>query len=387
MKASLIFPAGFVLLLYLSGCGGRTSHETPKETAPAPIPVKTEVAILTEGPILFKAPGTVKSVTVASLSSKVMGTIQDVKVRAGDRVQKGQLLIIVDSRETDAMVQKALAGQGEAVQALQEMDQNIESAEFNVKLATTTLKRYEELASQKSVSPQEFDEVKTKQQSAASSLEALRARRKQVEARVRQAESDVQAARALLSYTQITSPLSGVVVARLVEPGMLSAPGGPLLVVEETNQYQLELTVEEGRIARLKPGQALAVRIPSLPSPDMTGTITEVQPAADPSSRTFTVKVKLPPQPQLRTGIYGEAFFEGGKSKGIWIPSASILHQGQLEGVYVVEKDHRARLRLLKLGETTSRGVEVLSGLEGGEIYVTELRPGLCDGCPVEGPR
>jgi hypothetical protein len=89
----------------------------------------------------------------------------------------------------------------------------------------------------------------------------------------------------------------------------------------------------------------------------------------------------------LRAGQYGEAFFDGGLSKGIWIQSGSIIRQGQLEGVYVLEKDNRIRLRLVKLGEITGRGIEVLSGLEAGETYVTQLSPELCDGCIVEASR
>ena len=258
MKQTQMFRTLLVLLLFLPGCGGKAAKEATKEMASRPLSVKTDVAAFTEGTMLYKAPGTVKSVTVAPLSSKMMGTVLEVKVRVGDRVQKGQLLVILDSRETNAMVQKSEAGLAEAEQALQEMDRNIESAQFNLQLASTTLKRYEELASQKSVSPQEFDEVRTKQQSAAASLDALQARKKQVEARVRQAESDVQSARALLSYTQITSPLNGVVSVRQVEPGMLAVPGMPLLTVEETDHYQLEVPVEEGRMAGLKTGQTIA---------------------------------------------------------------------------------------------------------------------------------
>jgi len=387
MKQTHMFRTLLVLLLFLPGCGEKPAKEAAKEGVSRPISVKTDVAAFTEGAMLYKAPGTVKSVAVAPLSSKIMGTVLEVKVRAGDRVQKGQLLVTLDSRETNAMVQKSEAGLAEAGQALQEMDRNIESAQFNHQLASTTLKRYEELASQKSVSPQEFDEVRTKQQSAAASLEALQARKKQVEARVRQAESDVESARALLSYTQVTSPLNGVVLARQAEVGMLAAPGVPLLTVEETDHYQLEVTVGEGRMAGLKNGQTVALRIDSLKPSELKGTIAEIQPAADPASRTFIVKLKLPQNNQVRAGMYGEAFFDGEISKGIWIQPAGVIHQGQLEGVYVLDKDNRIRLRLVKLGEITGRGVEVLSGLEGGEIYVTPLSPELCDGCLVEASR
>ena len=130
MKQTQMFRTLLVLLLFLPGCGEKPAKEAAKERMSRPLSVKTDVAAFTEGAMLYKAPGTVKSVAVAPLSSKIMGTVLEVRVRAGDRVQKGQLLVTLDSRETNAMVQKSEAGLAEAGQALQEMDRNIESAQF-----------------------------------------------------------------------------------------------------------------------------------------------------------------------------------------------------------------------------------------------------------------
>ena len=85
------------------------------------------------------------------------------------------------------------------------------------------------------------------------------------------------------------------------------------------------------------------------------------------------VKVSLPSHAQMRSGMYGEALFEGKPRQGIWIRPESVVRHGQLEGIYVIEEGSLLRLRLLKLGEITSTGVEVLSGLQGGETYVTRI--------------
>jgi hypothetical protein len=84
--------------------------------------------------------------------------------------------------------------------------------------------------------------------------------------------------------------------------------------------------------------------------------------------------------------MYGEALFEGRPRPGIWIDPESVVRHGQLEGVYVIEKGNILKLRLIKLGETTPLGIEVLSGLEGGETYVPRNIQSLQEGDRVEVP-
>jgi RND family efflux transporter MFP subunit len=322
--------------------------------------------------------------TIAPLSSKIMGTVLEVHARAGDRVRTGQVLAVIDSRETEAMVQKSESGLEEARLAIQEAEKSIEAARANLQLASVTLKRYQELLAQKSVSLQEFDEVQTRQLSAAASLEALQAKRLQAEARIRQAQSDISASEAVRAYARILCPFDGVVSQRQAEPGSLAVPGMHLLTVEETNRYRLEVPIDESQIPWVKIGETVSLEIESLGPSSQKGRVSEILPSADPSSRTYLVKIDLPRHPRLRSGMYGQALFVTGSRQGIWIRPQSIIRQGQLEGVYVLEKSGIARLRLLKLGEVTDGGIEVLSGLEGGEAYVVEAEKGLHDGSRVE---
>jgi RND family efflux transporter MFP subunit len=332
---------------------------------------------------IYKASGTVRSVVTAPLSSKITGTVLEVRVRAGDWVKAGQLLAVIDSREAKAMVEKSEASTQEAQMALQEIDKNIEAAQANLQLASTTLHRYQELAARKSVSPQEFEEVQTRQRSAAASLEALQARKLQWQAPIQQTQSEIQTSQALQSYAEIRSPLNGVVVQRQAEPGSLALPGIALLTVEEAGRYRLEVPVEESRISQIRIGEGVSVLIEALQASALPGKVSEIQPAADSSSRTYLVKINVPPNSRLCSGMYGEAHFEMGSRKGIWLPPQTIVHQGQLECVYVVERN-LARLRLLKLGESTASGVEVQAGLDGGETIVTQGMEGLRDGSRVE---
>jgi RND family efflux transporter MFP subunit len=178
--------------------------------------------------------------------------------------------------------------------------------------------------------------------------------------------------------------MTGVVTLRQAEPGSLAIPGMPLLTVEETGRYRLEVPVEESKIVQVKPGQKVEVVVNALTENKLQGTVGEIQPGADPASRTYLVKINLPVLEKLMTGMYGEALFEAGSRPGFWLNGSSVVKQGQLEGVFVVDKESRARLRLLKLGEVAAREVEVLSGLEAGESYVVEGMAALKDGSRVE---
>jgi RND family efflux transporter MFP subunit len=312
--------------------------------------------------------------------------VLEIRVRVGDRIKAGQLLAVIDSRDVEAMAQKSEAGKLEAQMALQEIEKSLEAARANRQLASSTLKRYELLAAQKSVSPQEFDEVQTRQRVAEASLEALEARKQQVIHKIQQAESDVNSSEALRSYAQIRSPFNGIVTQRLAEPGSLAVAGMPLLIVEETDRYRLEVPIEESRVSQIKSGQKVLVRVAALGLENSRSSVSEIQPAADPASRTYLAKIDLPPHPQLRSGMYGEALFEGRPRPGIWIDPESVVRHGQLEGVYVIEKGNILKLRLIKLGETTPLGIEVLSGLEGGETYVPRNIQSLQEGDRVEVP-
>jgi len=373
-----------VVLLALAGCAGNPVAETKAWEAGPPVKVKLESVQTGESRRTFEASGTVHSLVQAPLASKVMGTILEIRVRPGDPVKAGQVLAVIDSREVESMVEKAQSGIQEVQSTREEVEKGLLAAEANLELATATLKRYQELKEKKSVSPQEFEEVQARQRVATAQVDALEAKKQQVLAKAAQIRSDMGAAQVLKSYSEIRSPLNGDVSLRQAEPGSLAVPGVPLLTVEEIGRFRLEVPVEESRIARIRLGEEVRVKIDSVGREGISGVVGEIQPSADTASRTYLVKINLPALPGLRAGMYGEASFLAGTRQGIWLNPRSVVRQGQLEGVYVVDKENTARLRLLRLGESSADGVEVLSGLQDGERYVTEGPPELKDGSRVE---
>lgn len=347
----------------------------------------------------YEAVGTVRAKTSSVVAARIMGNIVSVRVREGDRVRAGQTLIEIDNREAPVQIRKAEAGVRESNDALDETERNIRAAESahaaaraNESLAASTFDRYQILFNRQSISPQEFDEVRTKLEVARAEreradrmLQAAKSRQNQMLGRIDQAKADVSNARIYAGYSRLASPLNGVVVARHVEVGSMATPGMPLLTIENDSNYRLEVGVEESQLTKIHLRDQARVTIEAIGSQELTCSVEEIVPAADPNSRSYTVKLGLPRVEgrQLRSGLYGKARFISGARNILSIPQKAITQNGQLVSVFVVDSSGTARLRLIKTGEPIGDRVEVLSGLNDGDQIVSEVFALLKDGTRV----
>jgi RND family efflux transporter MFP subunit len=352
----------FMLCILASWLTGLSACNNDKQHATSIPEIVHDVALLTAkqtmAPDSTEAIGTVRAAQSAQLSSQVMGTITQVKVHEGDEVRRGELLLTIDAAQERSAYDGANAGLSASQQA-------IAAADADYALAEATMKRYQVLYEKKSVSPQEYDEVKTR-------LAAAKARRDAATASRLQAEAAASEANTAIGFTKIRAPFDGLVVAKMANVGAIAAPGVPLLTIETSGQFRLEATVDESLISQVRLGETVPLVIDSLGAATFAGKVAQIVPMADPASRTFTVKIDLPVNPQTRSGMFGRARFARGERESILIPQAALLHRGQLDGVYVVGKDKIAHLRYVTLGKLSDNQIEILSGLENGERIVTE---------------
>jgi RND family efflux transporter MFP subunit len=156
----------------------------------------------------------------------------------------------------------------------------------------------------------------------------------------------------------------------------------PLLTVERAGAHRLEVAVEESRLPFLHVGDGVSVSLDAL-NRQIGARISEIVPAVDSASRSFIVKIDLPAEGALRSGLFGRAAFDIGRRSVLTVPSSAVVERGQLQSVFVVENG-RAHNRLVTLGETRGDLREVLSGLAAGETVVAPLLPELTDGSKVE---
>lgn len=370
-------------LILLSGCGGGTPVVTPAVETVSGFRVQT-VQLLTV-PDEVAAPGTVASIRTAELAARVMGTVESVLVREGDPIREGQTLAVLDDREFAARRAAAQAGLEEAAAGRQEAQRAAAAAAAQANLAQKTYKRYAYLRDQKSVSPQEFDVVEAQQRAAQAALAQAHAREEQAAAAYQGAKEELGAASTAESYTRIIAPFNGVVSQRSVDPGAMAMPGTPLLAVEETSRYRLEALLDTESSAGVRLGMRVPVSLDAFPGKIFAGTVSEIEPAANPVSHTVQVKIDLPADPGLRSGLFGRARFRRGERQAIVLPETAILDRGQLRGVYLVDSGGIIHLRLVTLGEKVGIGQrEALSGLSVGERVVTNPGTSELDGKRME---
>jgi RND family efflux transporter MFP subunit len=213
------------------------------------------------------------------------------------------------------------------------------------------------------VSPHEMDEVRARFQSA-------KARRDLALAGVNEADAMLQQARTVSGYSQLRAPFDGVIAARYVDEGTLAAPGMPLITVEDPSSYRLEITVDESDIALVAPNAAVPVVIDPVGNGEIAAHVARIVPAADPRSRSFLVKLDLPRDPRLRSGLYGRARLARGTRMGLVAPLTAVVERGQVQGVYIVGADRVASLRFVTVGGHSGSDIELLSGVQPGERVV-----------------
>jgi RND family efflux transporter MFP subunit len=348
----------YVLIMALSGVLEGCTNE--RRAASAPPETVSNVSVIvaqkTTVPDWLEAVGTVRATQTSQVSSQVMGNIVEIRAHEGDRVQSGQVLAIVDDTQPRSRLEQATG-------AVTAAEKEVSAADSDLALADSTLKRYQQLYEKKSVSPQEFDEIKARYQSA-------EARRDMARAGQAQANAALTQSRTSLGYTRIRAPFAGVVTEKKVDAGMLASPGMPIFTIDDARNYRLEVTVDESELRLVRMGQAAPVTIDAMGNVPLSGKVVQLVPAADPASRSFLVKVELPADARLRSGLFGRARFPRAERAALLIPRTSLIERGQLQGIYVLDANQIAGLRYVTLGKSVGEQIEVFSGLQDGEKLV-----------------
>jgi len=349
--AGLLGAAAFLLLAGV-GCA---RHAEEKRATAAPVPVRTVTLVEELEPGSVEAIGTLRAAREATIAGKVMGTVTEIRKRAGDSVREGEILLVIDSRDVA----------GQVVQA----EGALAQARAAATLAETNYRRFEQLHQRGAASGLELDQARYQHETALGA--------------VKQAEGAVATASSYSAYARIPAPFNGRVVDRLAEEGDLAAPGRPLMKIEDATRLRLFASLEASRADAAEVGKRVTVRVPELGGRPVPGTITEVSPSADPGTRSILVKIDLEPDPALRSGLFGRVRIPVGERSALRLPADAVVRRGGLTGAFVV-KDGRAVYRMVTLDDDGSDRLEVLAGLRSGETVVLAPPEGLEIGAAVE---
>ncbi|RRD90024.1 efflux RND transporter periplasmic adaptor subunit [Bacteroides heparinolyticus] len=347
-----IFFSEIILIAALSACSS-TTDERAEETVVA---VETYLPTASHEDGFFVS-GMVSAKQTAMISTRVMGFVDKVYVKQGDAVRQGQLLLVINSDDL-----KAKKAQAEAMVA---------EAEAASKNANRDYERYKALYERKSVSLKEFENMELNQTSVNAKLQMAR-----------QARNEVNA---MLAYTDIRAPFSGIVTQRMIDEGSTAAPGMPLLGMEQSGELEIKASVPENHVSYIKVGNPVKVDIKSL-GKRLDGKVSEISPSSALSGGQYAMKIAIAPgeKENLRAGMYAGIYILGEtgreSTKNVWIDASSIIMRDQLTGVYVATADNYALLRWVRLGKEIGGQVEVLSGLKADDRIIRHAEGKLYNG-------
>jgi RND family efflux transporter MFP subunit len=340
-----------VVIAYLAGLFSKKI--SPGESAIRGRPLAnraTSTVRQTTKDYIIEAVGKLGAAERTVVASKLLATIKQVTVNAGEEVKQGDILVRLESDEYEAR--------------LQQVKEALVGSQARQAEARTAFDRVAQLwrDSPGTVTRGDYDQAVARYRSA--------------EAEVRRLEQEVAEAQVLLSYADIKAPKAGRIVKRLAEPGDTATRGQALLEIYDARSLRLEAPVPEQLAVQLKLGDPLAVRIDALDEM-VEGTIDEIEPQADVLSRSFLVKVALPESDKLYEGMTGRLLIPAGKQGFLCLDAGAVRRIGQLEFVDVVRDDNTLNRRLVKTGRKGEAGrVEILSGVRAGERVVV-CRPDL----------
>jgi len=371
-----IFAAGLFPIVGLCiACTDRSPRTT--EEAGSPVPVRTATIAMADLDEIFETGGVVQARTTATVTSRILAPIVEVRAIPGDRVRLGEVLIVLDGRDLGARTRSARAAAAGAQQRVTAVEAESRAAEAELVLARATHDRIASLQTKRSATLQELDEATAALRAAEARAAAAAARRQEAAATVTSAQADSEAAGTTESFTQITAPFDGIVTEKMTEPGNMASPGTPLLRLEDTRGFRLDVRVDESRVSTLKVGASVPVLVDSGrgdAEQPLNGTVSEIARAVDSDARAFLVKIALPMTSGLRSGMFGRARFTAGTRRTLVIPPEAVVRRGQVTSAFVVSVAV-ARLRLINIA-----GREVLAGLSQGERVIVAPSAEVVDG-------
>ena len=373
------------------------------------IPVRTALVEKGEVNSFLKVTGVVEANETVRVTSEIMGQAKEVKVKDGEEVNKGDILIALGDEQIKIQVAQAQATldsiqasydkikSGARPQEIKQAESALLQAKLNRDSVEENYLRMEKLFSEKAISEQQYEQAKNQYeiadvqyQSAQESYElviegAAEEDIKSVEAQVRQTKAALDMAKYQLKNTQITAPISGKVTSITVSSGEMVSPSVPLLSIIDVSRIFVKIGISEKDISKIKEGQKVNLEIDAFPEGKFQGEVVSKGVAVDQISKTLEVKIEiLQPEVDIPVGVFarGDILVKTNQDALI-IPSSALTRKKDGIYVYVIEEGI-ARQKEVVLGIIQDEQVEILDGLSGEEEIVVLGNQELEDGLKVD---
>lgn len=333
-------------------------------------PMTVETAAAIQGSItqqMVLVGNLVGNATVAVVP-RAAGRLQDISVRLGDRVSRGQRIAKIEDFEIQEQVKQQEA-------ALEVSRATIRQREADLKLAETNAERSRNLFARQLLPKQTLDDTEARYQAAVAQLDLARAQNTQSTARLDELRIN-------LANTTIVSPVNGFVARRAVDPGAFVGQNAPVVDVVDIASVRLVANVVERDLKEMQTGDTTQVEVDAYPGEMFTGRIARVAPVLDPATRTAPIEIEIPnPGFRLKPGMYARVTVTTDERKqALVVPANAVVDTGGRRGVFLAADNNTVSFRPVTVGIEESTQIEILDGLSEGDRVVTTGAAGLRDG-------
>ncbi len=336
----LKYIAFILLVFFLQSCSNNKKEPHPNHIQSKLFTVK-QVKVTSYASI----PATITSKKDVNIESSplnqftfYLGRIDKILVNVGDRVKKGQLLVVVDPIQTQNTIEQAR--------------QNINQAQANLDYTKANYERYANLYKENVISKQEFEKMQMQYKTAQAQLEA--------------AKAAYNGASSVLNYFYIRAPFDGIVAKKYVDEGQVVSPMQPILNLIDPNDLEVKFYIDENVYKHIKLNQEIPI---SINGNILQAKIVTISPKADEISHTYLIKGKIVDS-NVNVGDYAVAKIPVGEKHTILIPKSCVLKRAGIEGVIVV-KNGIANYQMIETGLNFGDFIEVLSGLNPNDKIAT----------------
>jgi HlyD family secretion protein len=419
------------LSIFISSCNSAPKDEVEARTiapgADRNQSTAVDVAIATTAPLesVREYTGTTQPVREVAIRAQAEGQLRQLNVDVGDRVVKGQVLARIDDSLLTAATAEAaaeLASRRSEISQLQaqvsDAKTQVEQNRLQLQQAEFDASRYERLAKSGAISQQQAQQSRTQARTATQVLRSAQAKVNAQERSIVVAKSRITAQEAVVaqqqqrgSYAIVAAPIAGSVLTRSTEQGNVTQVGNELLRLGDFSQAKVVLQVSELDLASVRLGGATKVRLDAFPKEQFVGKVTRISPAANPTSRLLPIEVTIPNSTgKVGSGLLSRVSFTQTTTDRVVIPLSALqenradrqprssanattptspasptppLTKGTLFVVTSTGEQAKVTARSVNLGQQIDGKVQILSGLNPGERYVSRAGKPLKNGDPV----
>lgn len=352
-KAALLSAASLFGMVVLFFALRPVVAAEPGAPAPVPQPAAYMVAYR-EVPDVISAEGVVEAVRQSTLAAQIAGQIVELKVKVGDNVKAGQVLLRIDPRAAE--------------QAVSGSQSQVAEAQAGLTNALRSYDRNKQLFAQKFISKAALDQAELDYKAA--------------QARVASLQANVGQASTARTFTTITAPYAGIVAATPIEVGDMATPGRALVTVFDPTNMRVIATLSQSSLREIKLNMPAQVEVPAL-NRNLTAKQITLVPLADSRTHTARLRLELGDATGLLPGQFVRAFFATGMARKLVIPQSAVLRRSEVTAVYVLNANGQPQLRQIRAGDASfdansGRYIEVLAGLHEGErVALDPVKAGL----------